>query len=126
LENMVSGVIRSGVAMIWRGTLEAAAIVRPFPGMDSSFTPAGDTGGGGRWKNGYRFGWRYQLESFELGRRHDSSGDSIPNGDGGELWLVFAFIVGSSGHAGRAGGGCICAGSFSEPSGEVFGFLGGR
>jgi hypothetical protein len=42
--------IGAGVAVIGRGTLEATVIVRPFPGTDSSFTSAGDTGGGG-WKN---------------------------------------------------------------------------
>jgi hypothetical protein len=66
------------------------------------------------------------MEGFELACRHDSSWGRIPYGDGRELGLVFAFVVGGSGHAGGAGSGSVRAGPFSESPGEVFGFLGAR
>lgn len=48
------------------------------------------------------------------------------DGNRGEVGFVLAFVVERSGYTGGTAGRQIRSGAFSEPPGEVFGFLRGQ
>ena len=61
--------------------------------------------------------------TLQLRLGHDTAGMGFANPHRRKIRLVFAFVIGGAGDAGRSRGGWVGPCPFAEPAGEVFRFL---